>query len=99
MGDAGGCLQGGPSLGVFPHGFGPGGGRGPLCWTLAALWLDTPKKNKCYDSKNNVEKPHDSLGGEANRLGDEIKINWICRWYAYEEEMVLIVIYKHAYPM
>ena len=63
------------------------------------VWLNTQKKCKCYDTQNNVEKPHDSLGGEANRLGDEIKINWICRWYAYEEEMVLIVIYKHAYPM
>ena len=30
-GDAGGCLQGGPSTGVFPHGFGPGGETGPLC--------------------------------------------------------------------
>ena len=36
------------------------------------VWLDTQKKN-------NVEKPHDSLGGEANRLGDEIKVNWICK--------------------
>ena len=36
------------------------------------MWLDTQKKNKCYDSKNNVENPHDSLGGEANRLGDVI---------------------------
>ena len=63
------------------------------------VWLDTQKKNKCYDSKNNVEKPHDSLSGEANRLGDEIQINWICGCYAYEEEIVLIVIYMHAYPM
>ena len=63
------------------------------------VWLDTQKKNKGYDSKNNVEKPHDSLGDEANRTGDELKINWICRLYAYEEEMVLVVIYKHAYPM
>ena len=33
-GDAGGCLQGGPSTGVFPYGFEPGGGTGPLCGTL-----------------------------------------------------------------
>ena len=33
------------------------------------------------------------------QTGDELKINWICRLYAYEEEMVLVVIYKHAYPM
>ena len=63
------------------------------------VWLDTQKKCKCYDSENNVEKPHDSLGGEANRLGDEIQINWICGWYTNEEEIVLIVIYMHAYPM
>ena len=30
-GDAGGCLQGGPPTGVFPHGFGPEGETGPLC--------------------------------------------------------------------
>ena len=40
------------------------------------VWLDTQKKSRCHDSKNNVEKPHDNLGGEANRLGDEI--NTIC---------------------
>ena len=53
--------------------------RTPLLNPSSIVWLDTQKKNKCYDSKNNVEKPHDSLGGEANRTGDEIKINWICR--------------------
>ena len=52
--------------------------RTPLLNPSSIVWLDTQKKNKCYDSKNNVEKPHDSLGGEANRLGDEIQINWIC---------------------
>ena len=73
--------------------------RTPLLNPSSIVWLDTQKKNKCYDSKKNVEKPHDSLGGEANRLGDEIQINWICGWYTNEEEMVLIVIYMHAYPM
>ena len=61
------------------------------------VWLNTQKKCKCYDTKNNVEKPHDSLGGEANRLGDVIDL--ICGWYAYVEEMVLFIIYMHAYPM
>ena len=59
------------------------------------MWLDTQKKNKCYDSKNNVEKPHDSLGGKANRLEDVI--DSICGWYAYVEEMELFVIYMYAY--
>ena len=27
--------------------------------------LNTQKKCKCYDTKNNVEKPHDSLGGDG----------------------------------
>ena len=61
------------------------------------VWLGTKKKCKCYDSENNVEKPHDSLGGGANSSGDVI--DSICGWYAYVEEMVLFVIYKHAYPM
>ena len=58
-GDAGGFLQGGPPTGILLN-------------PSSIVWLDTQKKNKCYDSKNNVENPHDSLGGEANRLGDVI---------------------------
>nr|CAN68455.1 hypothetical protein VITISV_043523 [Vitis vinifera] len=42
--------------------------RTPLLNPSSIVWLDTQKKNKCYDNKNNVEKPHDSLGDDSTHM-------------------------------